>query len=172
MRVFETHGWGGYYKSCSSHYPLLIKCILKTDGPILELGTGFFSTTLLHWLASERQRPLYSYDDNLDFWQLNKKFQNKYHRIRLTKDWKDIPLHKKWSVVFVDQSTRNRTPTAIAVKDISDYVVIHDTDSDHPYHYDKVWPHYKYRYDYTKQHPWTTVVSNFNDLKWLEDSIL
>ena len=166
MKVFETHGWGGYYKSCSSHYPLLIKCVLKTDGPILELGTGFFSTTLLHWLASERQRPLYSYDDNPDFWQLNKKFQNKYHRIRMT-DWKlDIKGH--WSVAFIDQSTKNRTPTAIYLKDKVDYILIHDSDSHHTYRYDRLWQHFKYRYDYIKSHPNTTVLSNFNDLSWLK----
>ena len=167
MRVFETHGWGGYYKSCSSHYPVLIKCILATDGPILELGTGFFSTPLLHWLASERQRPLFSYDDNVDFFNLNKKLQNKYHRIRLTKDWKDLP-DKHWSVVLVDQSTHFRTPTAIALKDKADYIVIHDTDSNHPYHYEQIWPNFKYRYDYKFQHPNTSVVSNIKDLSWLD----
>lgn len=160
------------YKQSSTHFPLLIKCVLATDGPILEMGTGFFSTPLLHWLASERQRLLISYDDNYDFYTMARRFQNRYHRIRLIEDWNKLDIGGHWSVALIDQSRKSRAPMAIYLKDKVDYVVIHDTNASQYYHYERIWPHYKYKYDYTKQNPNTTVVSNFKDLKWLEEKIL
>ena len=101
---------------------VLTKCVLATDGPVLELGSGYFSTPLLHWLCMDKNRSLITYDDNEEWFKLAKRFQNRYHRIRLT-DWKlDIKGH--WSVAFIDQSTRNRTPSAIYLKDKVDYIVI------------------------------------------------
>lgn len=173
MIQFTFKKMGRFYKGSSTHFPLLIKLALKTDGGILECGTGLFSTPLLHWLASERQRLLISYDDHSDFYELNRKFQNRYHRIRLTKDWKDVQsIGGHWSVALIDQSTKNRAPTAIALKDKVDFVILHDSNSPHHYRYETVWPHFKYRYDYTKQDPNTSVVSNFNDLEWLKDETL
>ena len=164
---------GRFYKGSSTHFPVLIKCAMATDGAMLELGTGLFSTPLLHWLASERQRPLISYDDHPDFYDLNRKFQNRYHRIRMVTDWdifKKIGGH--YSLALIDQSTKNRAKTAIYLKDKVDYVILHDSNSAHHYHYEKVYPHFKYRYDYTKQDPNTTVLSNFNDLSWLDHKTL
>ena len=159
-------------KRCSTHMPLLIKCVLHTDGPILELGTGLYSTPLLHWLASEKQRPLISHDDNEMYYQWARQFQNGYHRIRLVTDWNKLNIKGHWSVALIDQSSRSRSDTVIALKDKVDFIVIHDSDSNHPYKYDRIWPHFKYRFNYTKQQPNTTVVSNFDNLEWLNDALL
>ena len=160
-----------FYKQSSTHFPLLIKCVLATDGPILEMGTGIFSTPLLHWLASEKKRWVFSYEDNPEWFRLAKKFQSITHRIRLVEDWSKLNLKGHWSVALIDQSTKSRTPMAIYLKDKVDYIVIHDTDAEHHYNYEKVWPHFKYRFD-SIGHPRTSVISNFQDLKWLGDKTL
>ena len=152
-------------KDCSSHMAILTKCVLATEGTVLELGSGYFSTPLLHWLCMDKNRFLLTLDDNPEWFHQAKRFQNKYHRIRMT-DWK-LDLKGHYSVAFIDQSTRNRAPTAIYLKDKVDYVILHDADSPHQYHYERVFPHFKYRYDYDKVRPMTIVLSNFNDLKWL-----
>ena len=36
-------------KFCGTHLPVLMDIVSKTDGPILEIGTGVFSTPYLHW---------------------------------------------------------------------------------------------------------------------------
>jgi len=159
-------------KQASTHMPLLIKCVQATDGGILEMGTGIASTPLLHWLASERKRRLISYDDNIFFYNLAKQFQSKYHRIRLVEDWSQLKIDGHWSVALIDQSIPNRVQIAIYLKDKVDYMVIHDTEFDSPYHYELVWPHFKYRYNYTQQRPNTSVVSNFKDLSWLQSKTL
>lgn len=163
---------GRFFKQGGSHFPILIKCVLATDGGVLELGTGLFSTPLLHYLVSERQRPLISYDDNEDFYKLARVCQNRYHRIRFVEDWSKLKIEGHWSVALIDQSTKNRANSAIALKDNVDYIVLHDSNDPHHYRYEKVWPHFKYRYDYTVQNPNTTVVSNLKELEWLKTKIL
>ena len=148
-------------KDCSSHMAVLAKYVLATDGTVLELGSGFFSTPLLHWLCVDMNRSLITYESNEEWFNQAKRFQNRLHIIRLT-DW-NLDIKGHYSVAFIDQSTRNRVPTALYLKDKVDYVIIHDSDSEHPYHYERLWPHFKYRYDYPKAKPMTTVLSNFKD---------
>jgi hypothetical protein len=151
---------------------MLLKCIQATEGGVLEMGTGLFSTPFLHWLCSEKQRRLISYEDNYDFYRLARIFQNRFHRIRLVEDWDKLDIGGHWSVALIDNSTKYRASMAIALKDKVDYVVMHDTNDPVHYRYQYVWSHFKYRYDDTRQSPWTSVVSNFENLKWLEEKIL
>lgn len=161
-------GIGRFWKNSGTHMMPLIKCVLATDGGVLELGSGLHSTPLLHWLCFEKSRPLITYDDNPEFYQFARKHQSRNHRIRLT-DW-NLDIKGHWSVALIDQSSPNRAKTAIYLADKVDYVLLHDSDSPHPYHYDQVWPHYKNRYDYTLAHPNTTILSNFKDLSWLNSA--
>ena len=159
-----------FLKQSSTHMPILIRCMLNSKGTMIEMGTGLFSTPIFHWFAKEMGRNVVSYDDNQEWFEFARRFRSRYHRIRFVENWKKLDIKGHYGVALIDQSTKARTPMAIALKDKVDYVVIHDTDSNHPYHYDKIWPHYKYRYDYIQAKPNTAVVSNFNDLEWLKNS--
>ena len=50
-------------KFWTTHMPVIIKFIQATEGRVLELGAGLFSTPLLHWLCAEKGRKLYTYED-------------------------------------------------------------------------------------------------------------
>lgn len=164
---------GRFYKGASTHLPVLIRVALHTKGPILELGAGLHSTPLLHWLCYETKRPLYTYEDNPEWFRLSRKWQNRYHRIRQTTDWKFDFKPRYFSMAFVDQGSKHRWHTARYLSDKADYVVLHDSEPQNEKHYrwSKVWPYYKYRWDYTLADPWTTVLSNFEDPSWLGDEI-
>ena len=47
------------------------------------------------------------------------------------------------------------------------YVIIHDSNGRYKnhYHYDKIYPLFKYKYDFTQEFPSTCVLSNFVKLK-------
>ena len=153
-------------KPYTTHIPMLIKCVLATDGGVLELGSGLSSTPLLHWLCHENARPLITFEENKLFYDYARKFQSRNHRIRLV-DWNKFEIGGHWSVALVDQATKFRMPTLIYLKDKVDYIVIHDTQAEEAYQYDMVWPHFKYRHTWKGCQPWTTVVSNFKDTSWL-----
>jgi hypothetical protein len=151
-----------------SHYPILIKAVQETTGPVLELGTGVFSTPLLHWICGDRK--LVSCESHPEYIDFLKQYETENHLVwKITEFW-EIPTRflddNKYGVVFIDHSPkrpRQRADDAIRFVD-SELVVLHDTGRDlHKYGYERVFPLFKYRYDKNN----TTVLSNYIDVtKW------
>jgi hypothetical protein len=165
MIYFKPKHFGA---SDGSHLPLLIKLVLMTDGPILELGTGFFSTPVLHWLCAEKKRKLVSCESSEMFIEVANNFISDFHEVKLVKDWDKEDIESQhWSVVLIDHAPGPKRKNEFArVANNADYVIVHDTEpqSDYYYHYSEVYPLYKYRYNYDKVHPNTSIFSNFKDL--------
>lgn len=174
---YNAHIGGG------SHLPILIEIMAATDGPVLELGMGLFSTPYLHWACYDTRRKLVSYEskesfNNLFVFDDPREVGNKYeeyHQIIYVPDnkWDEVDLFAEhWSVVLVDHAPGRRRRVEINRLSIhADYILVHDSDDlpKHKEHYrfDEIYPLFKYRYDYDKVFPRTTVLSNFKDLTWL-----
>jgi len=156
-----------FRKEYTTHMPMLIKCVQASEGPVMECGAGLASTPLLHWLCHEKKRPLWSFEEKEEFYNYARKFQSRFHRIRLV-DFKNFKVDGHWGVALIDQSTRARRPTILYLKDKVDYIVIHDTQKEEVYHYEKIWKHFKYVHHWKGCSPWTSVVSNFKDLSFLK----
>lgn len=148
-------------KNWTSHMPLLIKLILGTEGTVLEVGSGPFSTPLLHWLCSYTGRKLITYENVKSYYKFAKQFQSKYHSIRFIENWDDLPI-EKYSVVMIDHE-----PSERRVVDIErfakhcKYMIVHDTEEsmNHLYHFDKIEHLFRVRKDFTSGNR-TTVFSN------------
>lgn len=157
------------YKNAGTHMPTLIKAVQSTTGDVCELGAGFFSTPLLHWLTQGRK--MVSYDNNPDYFNFMRQFRSKNHTVRLVKEFSEVDFDRHWSVVFIDHSPKRplrRGMDAVKFKN-ADLVVLHDTEPEEETHYgyDKVFPHFKYRYDWKLCKPFTSVLSNTIDVtKW------
>jgi hypothetical protein len=149
-----------FKKGWSTHMPMLIKTVQMTNGPVLELGAGIFSTPLLHWLCAESQRKLVTYETNLEYLNFARGYRSRTHQIVDSLD-KMAKIH--WSVVLIDGIAYSRVPAAIKLKDSADYIILHDSDHS-AYGYDNVYPHFKFVYHWKFCKPWTTVVSNFKEL--------
>lgn len=152
-----------------SYLPVLVKCLSLTTGDVLELGTGIFSTPILHWICSAQKRNLVSYENDGKYFDLFniKSYENEFHQIHLIDDWDSIEIEKEWDVVFVDHKPAERRKIDILrVANFADFIVIHDTcwRDDKHYHYKEIFPLFKYRYDYNDYRPHTTVLSNLVDL--------
>jgi hypothetical protein len=154
-------------KNWSTHMPMLIKLVQATNGSVMELGAGLFSTPLLHWLCAEKRRRLVTYEDNEEYYKFSKTFQSRNHHIRLVKDWRKVPIKGHYSVILVDHTTKRRAKDAIKWKDNADYIILHDTEAPRCYGWDRVYPYFKYVYHWKGSHPQTSVVSNTQDLSWL-----
>jgi tRNA A58 N-methylase Trm61 len=156
-------------KAKSTHNPMLIKTVLVSEGPVLEIGAGIYSTPLLHWLCKMLDRKLVTYENNPEFYKFARKFVSKDHRVSFIEDWDKMDFQTHWGVILVDHDPGSRRVIdLINFKDKADYIVIHDTDLKDPYRWEEAWPHFKYRYTWKACRPWTTVVSNFIDLSLLE----
>jgi hypothetical protein len=150
-----------------SHLPVLIKLVGMTTGPIVEFGGGVNSTIFLHWACHSTKRKLLTLESE---WEYHKEFRVlrcDYHTMEHVRHWHDGIASGKWSIVLIDHhpKEKGKNATELRSRDAlrfidSDYVVMHD--SDH-YDYSSVYPHFKYKYVYTKAKPNTVVLSNLHD---------
>jgi hypothetical protein len=161
----------------ATHIPLLVRVFDKSEGDVLEVGTGYFSTLLLKWLCTMTGRTLYSYESKESWYKRAKTKSNNFHKVIFCPDWDKADFcDRHWGLVFIDHGPNTRRVVEIErLANKADYIVIHDTqpNSKNPdlptdYHYEKIWPLFKYRFDYKKILPWTSVVSNFKDLSDIE----
>jgi hypothetical protein len=154
-----------------SHLPVLIKIVSITTGSIVEFGSGINSTIFLHWVCHSTGRKLLTLESEWEYHKHFRRLRCDYHTLGHVKRWNDKLAEGKWSVVFIDHHPKEhrknaselRSHDAIRFVD-SEYVIMHD--SNH-YDYSKVYPHFKYKYEYTKATPNTVVLSNVHDLSSL-----
>src|SRR3990172_8056396 len=77
-----------------THLPALIKAMEKTDGEVLELGMGIFSTPYLHYQCLLSKRKLVSYENYkawLDFFT-RYGYANEYHEINFVESYADAQI--------------------------------------------------------------------------------
>lgn len=155
-----------------THLPILMRLVDLTDGPILEMGTGVWSTPVLDFMCRETKRKLVSYDNDPDWHEHNQRWQSDYHDIKLVEDWDKADIESTtWSIAFIDHKPAKRRKVDMGrIANNALFVVIHDSEpeSDKYFKYSWAYKHYKYRYDYTKCRPNTTILSNFTDLSFLD----
>lgn len=157
-----------YNPAYGSHLPILVKVLQISEGPVLELGSGYTSTPVMHWLCLEAKRRLVTYENNPQIFEVNKSFASGLHEVRFTDNWDEIPIESEhWGVAFIDHEPPERRKTEITrLAKIADYIIVHDTESQRESEFEftkNSFPLFKYRYNYLRQKPYTTVLSNFID---------
>ena len=159
----DTHGW------------LLMGAVARTmDGlpPVLELGCGNGSTAFLHWLLAGSGRRLVSCDNNADWLgRFACAMACDWHEFRHVPDWKafDPPWDAPggWGVCLIDHAPGEERPLALdAIRNSCQVIVVHDTDGP-GYGMEPRMNAMRYRFDDRRRRPWTTAVSNVDDLRWL-----
>ena len=151
------------YVHYSSHLPLLIRMVTQTFGDVLELGTGMFSTPVLHWLCVPDKRKLVSYESNKKFYEIAKQYSNEFHTVNYVEDWNDIEIEKPWDVAFVDHEADRRSIEVARIANYAQFIILHDTcwrDEKH-YHYQEIYHLFKYKYQFHLIRPKTSLLSNF-----------
>jgi hypothetical protein len=153
----------------STHFPMLIKAVQASKGAVCEIGSGLFSTPLLHWLCEPEKRRVLTIESYKHYLDFANKFKTDWHEVRFLDPKVPPVLDEYFSVVFIDHSPkkpRTRGDDALLFKDKCDFLVLHDAGEDghKKYGYDILYPHFKYRHDWTGCWPATTVLSNTIDL--------
>lgn len=160
----------GRSRAYSSHMPVLLDLLSKTDGPVLELGSGRYSTPLIHWSCAATQRFVLTLERSKKYFEYASQFADTWHKVVLVEDWDKYPLDgpsgKKWSLAFVDHEGPRRGTETKRLADLADIIVCHDTcgRDEKKYGYKDAWPSFKYRYQFQLVRPRTSVVSNTVDV--------
>lgn len=149
-----------------SHLPVLMKLVAETDGPILELGSGLYSTTPLHWACWVPKRRLVTYESNPEFFDFAKAYETEWHEVHCIDDWDAIDISEPWTIAFVDHAPDTRRKLEVAKLTHAQYVVCHDSEgrNDRKYGFSTIRPLYKYEFEYRDAYPHTTIFSNFHDV--------
>ena len=157
-----------------SHVLALLPCLHWTQGAVLELGAGYYSTSLLslysqsrycrtmesdrHWL--EKVKTFFPASCELS--------ENRGHEFQYVENYRDAVMEdRNWDIVFIDQGDHaSRVETASRMKDKSRLVILHDTEHAD---LDAALNGYRYRHDLRSIYPHTSIASQTDDLGWLKD---
>lgn len=164
----------------STHMAALITSVVNTDGPVLELGCGDFSTPLLHAICSVNKRFLLSTDTDKKWLNLFIDLEQPWHQflyVPVYEDdwttnpkphlWDEVGNDRHWGVVFVDHRPGERRVVDIQrLRSNADIIVVHDTEQP-SYNYEPVLKTFKYKYVYERYLVTTTVVSDTIDVRKL-----
>ena len=82
-------------KKTSTYMPVLIKIAQMTKGPIMESGSGFFNTPLLHWPRSENKREPITYENNPEFYAFVRELKSYNHKVRLVQSFDEVDFSKQ-----------------------------------------------------------------------------
>ncbi len=161
-----------YSGSYATHLGALIACVNKTNGDVLELGVGLFSTPYLHYACTVAKRSLLSLEGDKEWLRHFKHsdfthflFENEYHKLEHVEVYEDSPLIiKPWDVVLVDQTPDgSRKETVKKLANLAKYIIIHDSNDRHDdkYHYSEIYPLFKYKRVWDLDDRQAMVLSNF-----------
>lgn len=147
-----------------THLPVLSILINRTDGAVLEMGAGYNSTPLLYWACKAQHRLFRSYENDKKWCEKMGDFTT------YIDDWDKAPIDDNfWSLVLIDhRPALRRKDEAKRLKDNANFIVMHDSEPeiDKFYKYSWIYKHFKFRYDFIKIKPYTTVLSNFVNPKY------
>jgi len=164
-----------YSGNYATHLGALIACMNKTNGDVLELGMGLFSTPYLHYACTGQKRNLLSLENDKG-WARHFKgsefihflYENEYHKIDVIESYETYPIEKQWDVVLIDQTPDySRKETAKRLANLAKYIIIHDSNEKYEkvYHYSEIYPLFKYKRIWDKDDRHATVLSNFVELE-------
>lgn len=147
-----------------SHLPMLLMALQQSQGDVIELGSGEFSTKLLRQYCEENNRKFYSYD--------NKKHWAEKTGSEYIEDWDKSHVWQKCGLLFVDHAPGDHRWKAInRMVNIADIIVVHDSEEvgAGAYQLYRIWPLFSYRLNHNRLGPGagTSAISNIINLSAL-----
>ncbi len=152
-RAAKNAQWG-------SHIPILCRVVDKTDGAILEMGTGAFSTAVLDVMCQRDHRQLVSLENDQAYYRMARKYRSDYHTVRFIERWDFASIEVPWGVALVDHRPLQRRRVDIErLATWADVIVAHDSQR-----YDTGFERFRYWFNYTRCSPPTMLMSNTVDV--------
>lgn len=163
--------------SVGTHMAALTAAVINTDGPVLEMGSGDYSTPLLHALCAKNKRFLLTTDTDKKWLNYFRDLENDWHSfeyVPVYEDdwmvnpkpalWDNVAKDMHWSVVLIDHRPGERRIEDIKrLRKNADIFVVHDTEEP-SYGYGPILSTFKYVYIDVRYTTQTTVVSDTIDI--------
>lgn len=151
---------GGY----GTHLQPLLLAVFNTTGPVIELGAGDYSTTILHEVCKQLGRQLFTYENDPEWLSGFADLASADHKLVQIGAWKQVPA-VPCGVLLVDHAPAERRVVEIArFRDLAQIQVVHDTDKMDHYGYAPAFAPFRYRATYERYLKTTTLLSNQIDV--------
>ncbi len=131
--------------------------------PVVEFGSGEGSTEFLRKYCEDENTMFRSFDSS-------EEWAAKTGAVYI-EDWRTADIYQNASIILVDNAPGEMRHEIMAImKDRAELIIVHDSEpAATGYLLDRVWPLFKYRYDYKVFDTWATVVSNTIDVSLIKD---
>ena len=142
-----------------THLPALIACVLRTTGPVLEMGAGLWSTPVLAALCGACGRRLVTVEQDAAWLARALRASGPRHPLHeALGDYDDPAIDAgRWSVVLIDHVTERRQPDLMRLAGRAELLVAHDADVA-SYGWD--FSSFRHVMIFQEMRPWTAVLSN------------
>lgn len=154
----------------STHIPCLLKALRMTSGDVLEIGSGYFSTPIIHLLCVPRGRRVVTMESDPNFIPITRQFEGPLHTVELVNNWDEARVDGHWGLAMVDHHPPLRRREEVTrLADCAELIVLHDTspEQDHVFQYSVVWPLFRWIYHHWDIFPGTSLLSNHINLDGL-----
>jgi len=142
-----------------THQRLLTRYLMRTTGPILELGCGNYSTPIIHEIAEAQARRVDTFDNNADWISKFVQLTSSLHGFHCVESWDEFCPQHHYGLALIDHAPAARR--ILEIRRLLDWVgifVIHDTEDQH-YGYHRVFPLLDVLETDVSMTPWTLVAS-------------
>jgi hypothetical protein len=157
----------------ATHIGFLAGILAKTDGPVVEFGTGYYSTPIIHYTCQDRY--VLSIEMNIhwvDYFSSRYKRDNhKYFYTNnqlLSEAFFGVDEYKnaQWNVAFIDHDPpEDRIKCIKKIRDKAKYLIVHDTEVDAiSYNWNGIFDTFKYKLHCDLFNDQTTIVSDFEEI--------
>lgn len=146
-----------------THSATLKEAVMRSEGPMIEVGAGMHSTPMLLQISKETGRPLVTVERQRE-WTIP--YVRRAVQLGIayrTTAFLEIGVSafQRFGVALVDGAADERAKAVEALLPKCDYIVVHDTEKleDYP-GLKEIMVRARFRYDVIDVEPWTTVVSD------------
>jgi len=147
----------------ATHQTPLICAVMNTTGPVLEMGSGHYSTPILHEVCKAQNRHLTTVDNNKEWIDQFSDLSSANHRILYTEDWDAV--EGEYDVIFIDHAPEERRKVDIEkFKSKCKIMVVHDYLQDNVYKHHAIMDTFKYKSVYTRYKRHTVLLSDTVDV--------
>lgn len=153
-----------------SHYPVLAAAVVAGKGEVLEFGSGYGSTMMLHYMCKAMGVDLTTLDTDKAWLSRFDRYASAQHTFGHLQDGNTIlayaeSLRGPLGCAFVDCAPGDvRYKVIIALANKARFIVAHDSERDHGtganYQYELAEPHFKYVTEFRRARPYTKIFSN------------
>jgi len=158
----------------ATHYGILAAMIAKTVGPIVEFGSGHYSTPMLHYMSCAMNRVALSIEVSPDWCKyFEDQFGHGSHKFFCTENklvsraFPESQYHNtKWDVALIDHGPELDRPRCVEMmRNKAKFIVVHDSEPlAVAYNWGNIFSTFKYRFYWDFYGNGTMVVSDVEDI--------